>query len=247
MLFNVYSAVFLLAFMSGSTTLIGVALALRFRKSVKGMVIGIGFSSGIMLLIAIFELIPQSLNAMGTVNTVASLGVGILMIGVLNFIIPHTHMLKKEGRHSDVVKTAYLVSFGIILHDFPEGFAMANSYIYSPALGLLISLAIAIHNIPEEFAMAVPIVTVKSKRFLYKIAFLSALAEPAGAVLGLLAVDWMPGLTPFFLSFAAGAMIFISINELLPMALKYKKTGLFIIGLILSVFVYLVLALMIPE
>jgi len=233
--------------MSGSTTLIGVALALRFRKSVKGMVIGIGFSSGIMLLIAIFELIPQSLNATGTVNTAASLGVGILMIGVLNFIIPHTHMLKKEGRHSDAVKTAYLVSFCIILHDFPEGFAMANSYIYSPALGLLISLAIAIHNIPEEFAMAVPIVTVKSKRFLYKIAFLSGLAEPAGAVLGLLAVDWMPVLTPFFLSFAAGAMIFISINELLPMALKYKKTGLFIIGLILSVFVYLVLALMIPE
>jgi len=247
LLSNVYIAVFLLAFMSGSTTLIGVTLALRFKKSVRGMVIGIGFSSGIMLLISFFELIPQSLSSIGTFNTVISVFLGVLMIGALNFIIPHTHLVKEKGKSSHALKTAYLIAFGIILHDFPEGFAMANSYIYSPALGLLISLAIAIHNIPEEFAMAVPIVSIKKKSFLYKIAFLSGLAEPAGAVLGLLAVDWMPTLTPLFISFAAGAMIFISINELLPMAVRYKKMSLFIIGIILSAFVYLGLALLISD
>ena len=244
---NVYIAVFLLAFMSGSTTLIGVWLALHFKKSVKGIVIGIGFSSGIMFLISFFELIPQSLSETGVQNTLIYVFLGVLVIGALNFIIPHLHLIKKETKHSPALKTAYLIAFGLILHDFPEGFAMANSYISSPALGLLITLAIAVHNIPEEFAMAVPIVSIKKKRFLYKIAFLSGLAEPAGAVLGLLAVDWMPTLSPLFMSFAAGAMIFISIHELLPMAVKYKKTSLFIFGIILSVFVYLGLTLLIPE
>jgi len=124
---------------------------------------------------------------------------------------------------------------------------MANSYIYSPALGLLISIAIAIHNIPEEFAMAVPIVSIKKKSFLYKAAFISGLAEPVGAIIGLLAVDWIPTLTPLFMSFAAGALIFVSIHELLPMAIKYKKMSFFIIGIILNVFVYLGLALLIPD
>jgi ZIP family zinc transporter len=65
------------------------------------------------------------------------------------------------------------------LHDFPEGFAMANSYMASPELGILVALAIAIHNLPEEFAMAVPVVPLRTKKLLYGAAALSALAEPA--------------------------------------------------------------------
>ena len=65
---------------------------------------------------------------------------------------------------------------------------MANAYIASASTGVLVALAIAMHNIPEEYAMALPIVTTKSRRFLYTAAFLSGLAEPLGAVIGLLAV-----------------------------------------------------------
>lgn len=146
-----------------------------------------------------------------------------------------------------MLKTAYLVAFGLILHDVPEGFAMANSYIASPSLGMLVALAIAIHNIPEEFAMAVPIVMVKKRRFLYTAAFLSGLIEPLGAVIGLVAVHFHPALNPLFMAFAAGAMVFVSVHELLPMARRYHKAQLFVLGAILSVFVYALLTSVVLE
>jgi ZIP family zinc transporter len=243
-----YIVVLLVAFLSGLTTLIGVALAFCFRKSIKGIVIGIGFSSGIMLLISFFELIPESVIAAGIPRTLIAVLSGICLIGFLNFIIPHAHFVEEQG-HIDIhlLKTAYLVALGLILHDFPEGFAMANSYIHSPSLGVLVALAIAMHNIPEEFAMAVPIVQTEKKELLFKLAFLSGLAEPAGAVLGLIAVSFLPGLNPLFMAFAAGAMIFVSIHELLPMARRYKRTSLFASGIILSIVVYMGLAALIPE
>jgi ZIP family zinc transporter len=223
-------------------------LAIIFKKTVKGIAIGIGFSAGIMLLISFFELIPESTGSAGILQTSIAIFLGILLIASLNFIIPHTHLVKEKSKfEKHLLKTAYLIAFGLILHDFPEGFAMANSYIFSPSLGLLVALAIAIHNIPEEFAMAVPIVLVKNKGFLFKAAFLSGLAEPAGAVLGLFAVHFLPALNPLFMSFAAGAMIFVSIHELFPMAIRYKKLKLFILGIILSISAYLVLGILIPE
>lgn len=245
---SAYLIVILLAFISGITTLIGVGLAIIFKKNIKGIVVGIGFSAGIMLLISFFELIPESIKMTGINKTLISLLSGILLIGVLNFIIPHAHLIKeKKGFDSRLLKTAYLVAFGLILHDFPEGFAMANSYIYSPALGLLIALSIAIHNIPEEFAMAAPIVLLKDKRFLFKAAFLSGLAEPAGAIIGLFAVHFFPFLNPLFMSFAAGAMIFISIHELMPMAKRYRKTSLFILGIFLSILIYWGMFIVFPK
>jgi ZIP family zinc transporter len=248
MLPTTYIAVLLLAFLSGLATLIGVGLALRFRGNIRGIVIGMGFSAGIMLLISFAELIPESLASAGIHSTLIALLSGILLVGALNFIIPHTHMVEERGKlHRGMLKTAYLVAFGLILHDFPEGFAMANSYIHSPSLGILIALAITVHNIPEEFAMAVPIIPLKKKGFLFKAAFLSGLAEPAGAALGLFAVSFLPALNPLFMAFAAGAMIFISIHELLPMAMRYKRTNLLILGMLLSLLVYLGLGLLIPE
>lgn len=94
--------------------------------------------------------------------------------------------------------------------------------------------------------MAVPIVMLKSRRFLYKAAFLSGLAEPLGALLGLVAVQAYPLLNPLFMAFAAGAMVFVSVHELLPMAEKYHKTPLFILGALLSVSVYLLLVSVVP-
>jgi len=248
MLSTTYLAVILLASLSIISTIIGVALAIYFKKSIKGIVIGIGFSAGIMLLISFFELIPESFVAAGIFKTLIALFLGVLLIYILNLIIPHTHLFREKAQtNSHLLKTAYLVAFGLILHDFPEGFAMASSYIHSPSLGLLIALAIAIHNIPEEFAMAVPILLTKKKKLLFKAAFLSAIAEPAGAIIGLIAVGFLPGLNPLFMAFAAGAMIFISIHELLPMAHKYKRTSLFILGIVLSMIVYLLLGMLIPE
>jgi ZIP family zinc transporter len=107
-----------------------------------------------------------------------------------------------------------------------------------------VSLAIALHNVPEEFAMAVPLVMLRSKASLYGAAALSALAEPLGAVIGLVAVGVAPALNAQFLAFAAGAMLFVSMHELVPMARRYRHLGFFLWGFLFSVLAYALLARM---
>lgn len=214
-------------------------MALCYRKSKKGIAVGIGFSAGIMLVISVLELLPEAVETSNLSSTLAATVLGAFLIFSLNIIIPHIHYGKEKGKLSWQVKTAYLIAFGLILHDFPEGFAMANSYIYSPALGWLMAISIAVHNIPEEFAMAVPLVLTKKKGALIGLAVLSGLSEPLGAVFGLVACNVAPALNPLFMAFAAGAMIFVSLHELFPMAKKYKQLSLFTLGIGLSLAVYL--------
>ena len=246
--YSTHIAVLLLASLSVFTTLLGVTLAIYVGKNERAIAIGIGFSAGIMLLISFFELIPEAVNETNITITAITCLLGMLVVAVLHWTIPHTHLVEEKGAFNrTLLKTAYLVAFGLILHDVPEGFAMANSYIASPSMGILVALAIAIHNIPEEFAMAVPIIAVKKKRFLYIAAFLSGLAEPLGAIIGLVAVHFHPIFNPLFMAFAAGAMIFVSVHELLPMARRYQKFHLFILGMIISIFIYALLGAVIPE
>jgi ZIP family zinc transporter len=135
-----------------------------------------------------------------------------------------------------------LIVFGLVLHDLPEGFAMANAYVAAPGLGVMTAIAIALHNIPEEFAMAVPGAARRRMHMLLGAALLSALAEPVGAVIGLLAVGVAPSLNGAFLAFAAGAMLFVSVHELIPMARRYPHGGYFVLGAAASVIVYAALA-----
>jgi ZIP family zinc transporter len=245
--YTTYIAVMLLAGLSAVTTLAGVALAIRIGGNERAIAVGIGFSAGIMLWVSFLDLMPEAVGAAGMYTSSLAFLLGMLIVAALHWVIPHTHLVKEEGIFSTgVLKTAYLVAFGLILHDVPEGFAMANSYISSPSLGLLVALAIALHNIPEEFAMAVPIVMVRRKRFLYTAAFLSGLAEPLGAAMGLLAVHFNPLLNPLFMAFAAGAMVYVSIHELLPMAKRYRRIRLFVLGMVASAAAYVLLAMAIP-
>ena len=245
---STYTAVLLLAILSGLTTVIGVLLSIYVSRNVKWIAVGIGFSVGIMLLIALFELVPESLAASPPKNVVMALVLGAMLIGVLHYLIPHTHLFKEEGIiGSRLIRTVYLTAFGLILHDFPEGFAMANAYLSSPSLGVAVAIAIALHNIPEEFAMAVPAASIQRRAFLFRAAVISALAEPVGAVIGLLAANADPGLVPLFMAFAAGAMIFVSLHELVPMARRYGRLPMFGAGIFSSIVVYLLLALLIPE
>lgn len=236
---SIYTAVILLSGLSFVTTWIGVSLAIRFRESRHGIAFGIGFSAGIMILISLIELIPESISLAGVWPTFVSFAAGIGLIWALNLIIPHTHLVDESGQiGKTAIKSAYLIVFGLILHDVPEGFAMANSYIASPKLGLMVALAIALHNIPEEFAMAVPVVPLRRPVFLYVSAFLSAMAEPVGAIMGLVVVDAIPALNPLFMAFAAGAMVFISLHELLPMARRYGNLALFGAGALCALVVH---------
>ncbi|MEJ2141027.1 MAG: ZIP family metal transporter [Gammaproteobacteria bacterium] len=237
----------LLALLSGMTTIIGVTLAIHFTRSPRAIAFGIGFSTGIMLLVSFLELLPAAISASNTEQAFFALLSGACFIAVLHWLIPHTHLFKEKGQiNVRLMRSAYLVAFGLILHDIPEGFAMANSFITSPSLGFFVALAIALHNIPEEFAIAVPAATLHKKQFLYKAAFLSGFAEPAGAALGLYAAYLSESLVPVFLSFAAGAMIFVSLHELVPMARRYGYIHIFVLGIIFSVLVHAILTLILP-
>ncbi len=240
---NPFVAVLLLSLISLATTWIGVALAIRMRESARFVSAGIGFSVGLMLLISLIELVPESHGRLGGGPTLLGFVAGAGLVWAAHLIVPHTHLVAEAGLVDPArVRSVYLVMFGLILHDIPEGFAMANAYIASPSLGLTVSLAIALHNLPEEFAMAVPAVALRSRRVLYRAAALSALAEPAGAALGLAANGVAPALNAHFLAFSAGTMTFVSIHELIPMARRYRHTPCFLGGLAVSAFTYALLA-----
>jgi ZIP family zinc transporter len=237
------TAVLLLSLLSCLTTCLGVALAIALRENARAIAAGLGFSVGIMILISAFELIPASVAVMGIGATVTSAALGAALIWVAHVIIPHTHLVEEKGVvDRALIKSVYLAVFGLILHDVPEGFAMANSYIASPSVGILVALVIALHNLPEEFAMSAPAVMLKSRSFLFGAALLSALAEPLGAVIGLIAVGLAPALNAHFMAFAAGVMLFVSIHELIPLAKRYRRVQLFLWGMVLSALGYWLLA-----
>ena len=238
------TAVLILSLLSVLTTAVGVLLALLIRQDARAIAAGIGFSTGIMVLISALELIPEAGAVIGYVHTGLAVILGAGVLWGMHLIIPHSHLIPEHGyADTRLVRSAYLVVIGLILHDVPEGFAMANAYVASPSLGLLVALAIALHNLPEEMAMAVPAVNLRSKRFLIAAATLSALAEPIGAVLGLIAVGAKPGLNEYFMAIAAGAMLFVSLHELIPLARRYGRIGWFGAGLVLSIAVHQLLEL----
>jgi ZIP family zinc transporter len=234
-----YAAVIVLSLLSCLTVGLGVALALRLRENARAIAAGMGFSAGIMILVSAWELIPASLAATGPGATLGSALAGAGLIWGAHFVIPHVHLFDEHGlADKALARSAYLVAFGLILHDVPEGFAMANAYVASPGLGVLVALAIALHNLPEQFAMAVPLVILRSRTSLYIGALLSALAEPLGAVMGLAAVGVAPAFNAHFLALAAGAMLYVSVHELVPMARRFAHLGYFAGGAVLSLAVY---------
>jgi len=245
---STYLVIGILALLSGMTTLIGVVLAIHSSRSPRSIAFGIGFSTGIMLLVSCVELLPVAITTSNAVEALTALAIGFCFFAMLHWLIPHTHLFKERGFFNvQLLRSAYLVAFGLILHDIPEGFAMANSFLASPSLGVFVAVAIALHNIPEEYAIAVPAVASHKRQFLYKAAFISGLAEPAGATLGLYAANLSAALVPVFLSFAAGAMIFVSLHELVPMAKRYGHHHIFALGILMSVVVHTILTVLLPE
>jgi ZIP family zinc transporter len=242
---STHVTVILLSLISVGTTSLGVTLALMLRENIPAITAGIGFSTGLMILIAAVELVPESIVATGIGPSLATTALGAGFVWLVHLLIPHVHLFEEYGAaRKALARSALLVAAGLILHDLPEGFAMANAYIASPALGVLVALAIALHNVPEEFAMAVPGVALRSRTFLYATAALSALAEPLGAVIGLAAVGVAPGLNAHFLAFSAGAMLYVAFHELIPMARQYGHTEMFALGSVISAVVYVLLASM---
>jgi ZIP family zinc transporter len=162
---------------------------------------------------------------------------GMLGMFLIDFLIPHEYMAERhraEGsRQEGLLKTGLLVALGIGIHNFPEGMATFTGALQDVSLGVAIAGAIALHNIPEGLAVAAPVYAAtgsRSKAFLWS--FLSGVAEPAGAAVAALVL--MPFLSEavlgLMLAAVAGIMVFISLDELLPVARSFGQEHLSIVG-----------------
>ncbi|MFA6423146.1 MAG: ZIP family metal transporter [Patescibacteria group bacterium] len=231
--------ILILAFLSGLATFFGVYLGDKSNKSTANIAFGTSFAAGIMILISFFELIPEAYHSAGA-RSLFWVVLGLLAVWLINKILPHIHSIKgiENCEQKCSLKLSYLLAIGLILHDFPEGFAIPSSFTSSSELGLLLVIATFIHNIPEGYVLTVASAKYKSKGFFYKLALFSAVSTLLGATLGVILIHYFSFLNPVFLSIAAGAMIFISIHELIPASLKNGRKLTFLLGTSTSLAVY---------
>ena len=191
-----------------------------------------GFAGGVMVAASIWSLlIPamQQAEGMGKwafLPAAAGFWIGILFLLLLDKVIPHLHMFaeKAEGPRTRLARTSMMV-LAVTLHNIPEG--MAVGVVYAGLLSgsaeitaggaLALALGIAIQNFPEGAIISMPLRAEgknKGKAFLDGV--LSGAVEPIGAVLTILAASLIVPAMPYLLSFAAGAMIYVVVEELIP-------------------------------
>lgn len=227
------------------------------RTNTKFLSVALGFSAGVMIYVSLIEIFFKAkdslTNALGAKEgywmTLAGFFGGMILIALIDKLIPgknnpHEVKLVEDVQavkgtemidHDRLMKMGVFTALAIGIHNFPEGIATFMSAIQDPSVGIAIAIAVAIHNIPEGIAVSVPIFfATGNRRKAFKLSFLSGLAEPVGAIVAYLIL--MPFLNDvmFGVIFAgvAGIMVFISLDELLPAAIKYDETHLSMYGLV---------------
>lgn len=201
-----------------------------------------GFAAGVMVAASIWSLIIPSMEqaeGMGKLSFVpaaAGFWLGILFLLFLDHIIPHLHQngTQDEGPKNHLPKTAKML-LAVTLHNIPEGMAVGVVYAgfltgsteISAAGTLALSLGIAIQNFPEGAIISMPLRSEgmsKSKAFLS--GTLSGIVEPIGAAATILAAQLVVPILPYLLSFAAGAMIYVVVEELIPEMSEGKHSNI---------------------
>jgi zinc transporter, ZIP family len=237
--------ILILAGLAGLATLVGVFFGSLFRKTKKNIIFSASFAASLMILISVFELIPTALKDLDIRSLFFWVMLGISSIWLANWVIPHLHSMKEIKKRKDrsMMRMSYLIAAGLILHDFPEGFAVPSSFRYSESLGLLVVIIAFIHNIPEGYIMTISQSKASGRKFYYRAAAFSLLATFLGAILGIKLLASFQKLNPIFLSLAAGAMLFIAIHELLPESFRYKDIKTFSWGIGTAGLVYFAIGL----
>jgi len=200
-----------------------------------------GFAAGVMVAASIWSLLIPAMEQasdMGRLSFIpAAVGfwLGVIFLLVLDRIVPHMHMDKqKEGPDSSMNKNSLLV-MAVALHNLPEGMAvgavwaglMSENSTISLMSALALSVGIAIQNLPEGAIISMPLYSEgvkKSKAFGYGVA--SGIVEPLGALLTIMAAKFVIPVLPFTLSFAAGAMLYVVVEELIPEMSEGKHSNI---------------------
>jgi len=225
-------------------TLTGSACVFFMKKSLNTVIRRIltGFAAGVMVAASIWSLLIPSIEQaenMGQwsfIPAVAGFWLGILFLLFLDRTVPHLHQNtnEPEGIHTRLGKSAMLV-LAVTLHNIPEGMAvgvvlagwMSGNSTITAASALALSIGVAIQNFPEGAIISMPLRTEgmgKGRAFLLGV--LSGAVEPLAAVLTIWAAGFVLPVLPYLLSFAAGAMVYVVVEELIPEMSKGKHSNL---------------------
>ena len=242
-------------------TSIGAAMVLFMKKALnrtveRGLT---GFAAGVMVAASIWSLlIPaiESSAAMGQfafIPAVVGFWIGTLFLLLLDHVIPHLH-LGETDNEAEGIKTSWqkstLMALAVTLHNIPEGMAVGvvfagwisgNSNItYAGAMAL--ALGIAIQNFPEGAIISMPLHAggVSNGKSLI-LGILSGIVEPIGAVLTILAAELVIPVLPYLLSFAAGAMMYVVVEELIPEMSEGKHSNVGVLAFALGFTVMMIL------
>jgi len=206
----------------------------------------LGFASGIMVAAAIWSLLipsltmSESMRKLSFIPAVVGFGLGILFLLIMDQIIPHLHIDsdKPEGIKSSLKNNTMLV-LAVTLHNIPEGMAVGVTFAglaigrngITAAGAIALSIGIAIQNFPEGAIISLPLKsggTSRKKAFL--LGMVSGVVEPIAALITVLMTSLVVPILPYLLSFAAGAMIYVVVEELIPEASAGEHSNIGTIG-----------------
>ena len=217
---------FIASLLAGLGTGIG-ALPVLFFKDVSRNLLNImlGAAAGVMLAATAFSLIVPGIESgnllwpgYGVFVAMAGILVGAISLDLVDKWLPHEHFFKgPEGPASDI-KRIWLFVFAIAIHNFPEGLAVGVGFGTGDiAAGTTLAIGIGLQNMPEGLAVALPLIGLGYSRWkAIGIATLTGLVEPVGGLLGAGAVTVFQPILPFALAYAAGAMLFVISDEIIP-------------------------------
>lgn len=229
-------------------TTLGSAMVFFMRREMNGRVQKalLGFASGVMIAASVWSLLIPAIEMSEEQSNIAwvpaaigfLLGIGFLLL--LDTLTPHIHLTEEEpeGIKADLKKTTMLV-LAVTLHNIPEGMAvgvtfagvMTENSVISLAGALALSIGIAIQNFPEGAIISMPLQShglSKGKAFLY--GAMSGIVEPIAAVITIFLTGIAVPLLPYLLSFAAGAMIYVVVEELIPESQAGEHSNIGTIG-----------------
>ena len=241
----------------GTTLGSGMVFLMKNKINKKIEKLLLGFASGVMIAASIWSLIIPALDMaeeQGIITWLpATIGflLGICFLLVLDSIIPHLHLHtdKPEGLKSKIQKTTMMV-LAVTLHNIPEGMAvgvvfagaMAQNTGITMAGAIALAVGIAIQNFPEGAIISMPLKSEgmsKSKAFLY--GTLSGIVEPIGAILTICLTNFVVPILPYLLSFAAGAMIYVVVEELIPESQTGEHSNIGTIGVAIGFVIMMIL------
>ncbi|MFQ5892360.1 MAG: ZIP family metal transporter [Candidatus Methanofastidiosia archaeon] len=235
---------FLASLAAGLATGVG-ALPVLFTKKISDKLMDgmLGFAAGVMLSATAFSLIVPAIEIGGVWITVFGFLFGVLFLDFIDRLIPHMHFISGlEGPFSSFRRVMLLI-LAITIHNFPEGVSVGVSFGTGDVnIGIVIALAIGLQNMPEGLAVALSLMREKySRRKALMLATLTGFVEPVGGFLGVSVVTIFYSLLPLGLSFAAGAMMFVVSDEMIPESHRKGHERIATFGVIVGFSIMIVL------